>query len=223
MTVPGGSPLLYPPGSQPSIKRIVRARAPTTNDSKNVRQGDEWLDSNSSDWYKLADITGSVATWVRIGGTPGDLQTLTTPDSTVVTPTSGNINFLNGTGINVTGSGSNITFNSTGTVSWSVETGTSANLVVNTGVFSNNGAGVAFTLPTIAALGDSLEIASINAGGWTVAQNAGQDIRVGNQVTTTGVGGSLASLAIGDTIQMICSVANTSFVVAHMLGNITVT
>lgn len=223
MTVPGGSPLNYPPGAPPPIKRIVRDRAPTSNDSKNVREGDEWLDKSSDDWYKLADITGIVAIWVRIGGVPEDLQTITTPDSTVVTATAGNINFLNGTGADITGSGSDITFNVTGSVTWSVETGSSAQLLVNTGVFANNAGGVTLTLPSIISLGEVVEVVAINAGGWTLAQNAAQTIQFGNQTTTTGVGGSLASTAIGDGLQLVCSVANTTLVVTHSMGNITVT
>jgi len=58
MTVPGGSPLNYQVNSQSPLKRVSLNRAPTTNDSKNFREGDEWLDKSSDDWYKLADITG---------------------------------------------------------------------------------------------------------------------------------------------------------------------
>ena len=102
MTVPGGSPLNYPANAQPPIHRISRSRAPTANDYKNVREGDEWLDTSSMDWWKLADITGTVATWVLIGGTPGTLQTLTGDSGGAVSPdASHNIDIL-GTGSIVT-------------------------------------------------------------------------------------------------------------------------
>lgn len=219
MTIPGSSPLNYPINTQPAIQRIRRSRSPTTNDSKNVREGDEWLDESTTSWYKLADVTGTTATWVRIGGVPGDLQTITTPDTTVVVPTDGNINFLNGTGVNITGSGSDITFT---TISWSVETDPTASLSVNTGVFANNAGGVTFTLPVNFSVGDTIEVYGINAGGWTIAQNASQNIQFGNQTTTTGVAGSLVSTVIGDGVCLVCSVADTTFVVTHSMGNITV-
>lgn len=180
MTVPGGSPLNYPVGSQPPIRRVTQNRAPTSNDNKNFREGDEWLDTNAMDWYKLVDITGNVATWVLIGGVSG-------------------------------------------TVKWNVETGTSAQIVINTGTFADNAGGVTLTLPLTFDVGDVVEVAAINAGGWTLAQNAGQNIQFGNQVTTTGVGGSISSTEIGDGLQLICSVQDTTFVVTHSMGNMTVT
>lgn len=108
MTVPGASPLNYPANTQPPIYRISRARAPTSNDYKNVREGDEWLDTASMDWYKLADITGTTATWVLIGGTPGSLQTLTGDSGGAVGPDGA---FT----INVLGTGSIVTTGNPGT------------------------------------------------------------------------------------------------------------
>ena len=66
-------------------------------------------------------------------------------------------------------------------------------------------------------------ISNINAGGWTLAQNALQTIKMGNDDTTVGIGGSLASSGNGDTVHIICSVANTNFVVISSMGNINVT
>jgi len=222
MTVPGNNALGYPPNSQPSVQRITQNRAPTTNDYRNFREGAEWLDKSSNDWWKLSDITGTVATWVRIGGTPGDLNTITTPDSTVVVPTAGNINFLNGTGMNITGSGSEITFNVERQVfPWSVITGATQALSTNEGYFANAGGGVAFSLPSTAEVGDIIYVSGINAGGWSITQAAGQTIHIGNQDTTTGAGGSLFSNAIGDSVTLVCSVQNTDFVVIASMGNIT--
>ena len=225
MTVPTGSALNYTPNSQSTLKRVSRSFAPTSNNYKNFREGDEWLDTTNMDWYKLSDITGTTATWTIIGGASGDLQTITTPDTTVVVPTANNINFVNGVGIDITGSGSDITFAVTAPptfVDWSVITAATKAMVVDEGYFANAGGGVTFTFPAVAALGDVFYISSINAGGWTLAQNAGQSVRIGSSITTTGVGGSLASTAIGDSIFIVCAVANTSFVVVSSMGNITV-
>lgn len=104
MTVPGGSPLQYPPGSQPAVKRVSRARAPSTTDYKNFREGDEWLDKSSDDWYKLADITQNTALWVLIGGT-GAVVDFTVPSGTspVVADSEGSISITAGTGVTVSG------------------------------------------------------------------------------------------------------------------------
>jgi hypothetical protein len=199
--------------------------APTSTDVKNFTISTIWIDRISEDAYMLLSNAGGVANWVRLGGTPGDITQITTPDSTVVTPTSGNVNFLNGTGINITGSGSSITVTNTGIaplLQWNVTTASTATLVVNNGYFANSGGGVTYTLPATASVGDVIYISSINAGGWTIEQNAGQFIRIGNQVSTTGVTGTVASTAIGDGMLLVCAVTDTQFVcVGGSQGNIT--
>lgn len=118
MTVPSGSALLYPPNSQPSLKRVMENRAPTSNDYKNFREGDEWLDKSSDDWWKLADITGTVALWVKIGGTAGAVETFI-PDagtSPVVPNASNEVTLSGSTGIITTGSTNTITWSLDGSV-----------------------------------------------------------------------------------------------------------
>jgi len=218
------------PLSYMGVKRLtppnlsIESDAPTTSDIKNFDLGAVWLDTTTENVYMLVNKDGGVATWQLLGGQQ-DLISITTPDSTVVEPTDGNINFLNGSGITITGSGSDITFTATASpfiLQWEVITDATKTIVVNEGYFANRGAGVTFTLPAVSALGDVFYLSAINAGGWILAQNAGQDVRMGNQITTTGAGGSLASTAIGDSLFCVCSVANTSFVVISSIGNITV-
>lgn len=223
MTVPTGSALSYIVGSQPPIKRVSVPRSPTINDYKNFREGDEWLDNVDKIWYKLANITRESAVWIRFGVGEEDITSLTTPDSVVVLPTLGNINFVNGSGINITGSGDNITVATISNVlTWSVVTTTTANIEIDTGIFINNAGLVTLTLPIAANVGDTMFIYSISSGGWKIEQNASQNIRLGNSITTTGVGGSLASTDIGDGIGIVCSADNASFVVTEMVGNLTV-
>ena len=201
-------------------------RPPTSADVKNFQLGTIWVDKDGEDAYILVSVATGVATWVTVGGNPGDLQSITTPDASVVTPTAGNVNFLNGSGISMTGSGSNLTVAATATpflITWSVQTGATQALSVNEGFVSNAGGGVTYTLPATAALGDVIFVSSVNAGGWTIAQNAGQTIQMGNQATTTGAGGSLASNAVGDSLYLVCWTANTDFLVFNSMGNITVT
>lgn len=111
MTVPGGSPLNYPIGSQPPIRRVSQNRAPTTQDYKNWREGDEWLDVSSNDWYKLADVSPNNALWVRIGGSGGPLESFLVDSGTspVVPDSSNQIHINDGNGIGWTGGTSEMT------------------------------------------------------------------------------------------------------------------
>jgi hypothetical protein len=109
-----------------------------------------------------------------------------------------------------------------GVGSWVDVTGTSQSMAVNTGYISDNAGLVTCTLPTTAAQGTVLRMAGNGAGGWKIAQNASQNIKIGNQTTTTGTGGSLASTNQYDQIELLCTVANTTWVAMSGWGNITV-
>jgi len=105
---------------------------------------------------------------------------------------------------------------------WNEVTGTSSAIAVNNGYIANNGALVTLTLPATAALGSVIEVCGKGAGGWLIAQNAGQTVHFGASNTTTGVGGSLASSLQYDAVRMVCITANTDFVVLSSIGNLTV-
>lgn len=123
MTIPGNSPLNYPPNSQSSVKRITQNRAPTTNDYRNFREGDEWLDKSSDDWYKLADITGTSATWVLIGGTAAAIETLTgNTGGAISSDSTNNVNIVGTDGITTSGSGNTVTITDGGLSSQSFVT-----------------------------------------------------------------------------------------------------
>jgi len=106
---------------------------------------------------------------------------------------------------------------------WSEETGISVGMAVNSDYIANNAALVTLTLPAAAAVGDIISVVGKGAGGWLVAQNAGQTIHKAGASTTTGVGGSIASTAQYDSVEMVCITANTDFVVRSSEGTITVT
>lgn len=107
-------------------------------------------------------------------------------------------------------------------VAWTEVTGTSQAAAVNSGYVTNNVALVTVTLPSTAALGSIVEISGKGAGGWKVGQNSGQTIHFGNVNSTTGTGGSLASTLQYDTVRLLCTTANTDWVVLSSVGNITV-
>ena len=62
-------------------------------------------------------------------------------------------------------------------VTWVDVTGTSQQAESNTGYLADNAARVTITLPASPAVGDLVRISGAGAGGWTIAQNAGQTIR----------------------------------------------
>lgn len=105
---------------------------------------------------------------------------------------------------------------------WNEETGTSATMVVNNGYIANNAGLVTLTLPDTAAIGSRLKIQGKGAGGWRIAQNAGETIHFGSVDTTTGVGGYLEFTNRYDSIELVCITANTDWaVLTAPQGNIT--
>jgi hypothetical protein len=105
---------------------------------------------------------------------------------------------------------------------WNVTTGTSATLAANNAYFANNASLVTYTLPSSASVGDIYYVAYMGAGGFRIAQNAGQSITAGNTVTTTGTGGHISSTDVGDGVWIVCKVANSGFQVINAVGNLTV-
>ncbi len=105
----------------------------------------------------------------------------------------------------------------------SEETGTSVSMVVNSRYIANNASQVVLTLPTTAAVGSTLLVAGKGAGGWRVAQNAGESI-IWNEAsaTTTGVGGYIESTDDYDSVGLICLTADTTWGVISSMGNITI-
>jgi len=123
-----------------------------------------------------------------------------------------------------TGSSSLPTWQATATAfTWNVSTGSTQACAVNNGYFANYNGTLAFTLPSTAAVGDTIQIAQMYAGqGFTVAVNTGETIYIGNTNTTITTG-TLASTDDGDWIELVCRVADTDWQCNVKSGNITVT
>lgn len=105
---------------------------------------------------------------------------------------------------------------------WNEVTATSENMLVNNGYIANNVGLVTLTLPATAALGTIIRVAGKGAGGWSIAQNAGQTIHFGTLSTTPGAGGSLASNDDKDCVELLCITANTDFEVLSSIGVMTI-
>lgn len=139
--------------------------------------------------------------------------------STGVTPTWATL--TPGTGISITNAAGSITLSvAGGGNTWTVITAATLNMAVNNGYIANRAGGVAFTLPAVSAVGDSLKVTGINAGGFTISQGAGQTIYFGIAQTTTGVAGMLTSNTNRDSLEMICVIANTSWNIINAVGNL---
>ena len=92
-------------------------------------------------------------------------------------------------------------------IKWVVTSATSISMVAGTGYICTSGSAITATLPTACATGIQMGLVATGAGAITIAQNAGQLIRFGNQVSTTGITGSWTSTAQGDAMILLCFVA----------------
>lgn len=149
-------------------------------------------------------------------------------DSGSITPVNNEINVLGGTNCSTIATGPNtLTINVTGSggggfVTWSVITSSQSGVAGN-GYFCNGGSQVVVTLPSSSAVGDTIAVAAMNSNGFRISQPSGVSVQFTNTTTTIGTGGSLTSTAIGDSVILVCNVANTSwFAVPGSMGNITI-
>lgn len=107
---------------------------------------------------------------------------------------------------------------------WTVVTGATQAISVDNGYVANAASGgIDFSLPATAAVGSIVRIAGVASGsGWTITQGSGQQIEFGSAATTAGAGGSIASTNANDCLEMLCVVANDSWVVLSAVGNLDV-
>lgn len=142
--------------------------------------------------------------------------------STGATPVAANLSA--GSGISISNGAGTITIAGTGSgIGWTEVTGATQAMVADNGYVANRGTLVTFTLPATAAFGTALNVMGKGAGGWTIAQNAGQNIQIGSSSSTVGVGGSVSSSNQFDTVEFICTTADTTW--THLggpQGNITI-
>lgn len=128
-----------------------------------------------------------------------------------------------GTGIGISGGPGSLTISSIGGgISWQTTSVNIANMSINNGYACiSPGGALTLGLPTTAGVGSILKVTLAGATSWQITQAAGQSIRMGTNVTTVGAGGSLSSAAQGDSVELVCLVANTGFQVISSVGNIT--
>lgn len=118
-----------------------------------------------------------------------------------------------GTNIAVVNAPGSITINATGLagIGWVNVTSGSQAMAADMGYVANFGTLVTLTLPTTAAFGTIIYIQGLGAGGWSIAQNVGQQIIIGSSASTPGVGGSVSSTNQHDSLTLLCVTANTTW------------
>lgn len=139
-------------------------------------------------------------------------------------PAANILNVLGGAGITTSGSGNTITISAIGAAfTWHDVVASPQTLVVENGYVTDLVAGITYVLPATATFGSEIAIAG-KLGLWTITQNANQQILIGNQSSTPGVGGSISSTNVGDCVQLLCITggASTIWRVVNSIGNITV-
>jgi hypothetical protein len=170
-----------------------------------------WDTTDNIMWVCTTSGTSSTAVWQTVIGSPtnGQLRigsTGTFPALTTLTA-GANITITNGAG--------SITIAATGLAgfSWTDVTGTSQAMLGNNGYIANNAGLVSLSLPATSAVGEEIDIIGKGAGGWTISQGAGQQVVIGNTSSTLGAGGSVSSTNAKDSLQLICTAANTEWTV----------
>lgn len=129
-----------------------------------------------------------------------------------------------GAGISIANAAGSITISGTGSgIGWTEVTGTTQAMAADSAYVANNAGLVTLTLPATAAFGTAIVVLGKGAGGWSIAQNAGQTIHVGSMASTVGVGGSVSSTNQWDSISLICVTANTTWsIYGAPQGNLTI-
>lgn len=141
--------------------------------------------------------------------------------STAVNPVAATLTA--GAGISITNGAGSITISGSGSSGWVDQTTASVTMAINIGYTADAGASlITFTLPATSSIGDFVEINGKAAGLYTIAQASGQQIHFGNIASTSGAGGSVASVLQFDCIRLRCITANTIWVVVSSVGNFTV-
>lgn len=166
--------------------------------------------------FALADDLAAVEGLATAG-----LATRTAANTwTTRTITAGNgITVTNGDGV----SGNPTIASTGGGIAWTEVTTAALAVAVDNGYVMNRATLITATLPVTSVFGTVIRFCGKGAGLYTIAQNAGQSINLAGSTSTVGVGGSVAASAQFDCIELVCTVADTTWTVLSTVGNFMVT
>ena len=226
-SIPPPSPLAYE--GQVVVPYILRNFAPQTT-FNTFPVPTIWIDPLHKNAYIQVAKPLGVADWILFGGGSGSLLEIDTPDGTHVKPIAGVINFINGTGFNITGAGNNITFNFNGSVA-ELFTGDSGTAVPSAGNLIISGGSTGLT--TIAS-GHTVSLTGtlgVAHGGTSLATLTAHAVLLGEGTSAVGFAGPNASpnaifMATGATSDPTFTTTGTPYVTgisfdagAHTLAN----
>lgn len=202
-------------------KPIIAQRAPVSSDL-GYAIGQLWVDQPSDAIYGHVESAAGSATWVALGGGTLQIEDIAGDSGTAV-PVSGTVTIAGGTGIVTAASGSTLTINGVGGGYESTVVTADTSMAVNRSYIANKaGTAAVMTLPAAAAVGDSVRVSGLGATGYSIAQNAGQTISMNATSSTTGVGGSAAPTSRYQTMEILCVIANTNFVITYSTDAVTI-
>jgi len=102
---------------------------------------------------------------------------------------------------------------------WTAVTAATLAAAINNGYVLNHAATpCVVTLPATAAIGSKVSLRGLaGSGGWTATANTGQTIQFGNQASSSG--GSWSSTNAGDSCDLECIVANTTWTLTNAVSS----
>lgn len=143
----------------------------------------------------------------------GSVATSFTGDTGVANPSGNNVNILGGPGVTTSAAGSTLTINSV----VYTDQGGSVLVASDTGSFATGAGTITLTTPAAPVQGELLELALNGSTTLVVQANAGQTIRIGNQVSS--VAGTATSADQGDTLIMRFKAATSQWHTTSVIGN----
>jgi hypothetical protein len=172
----------------------------------------------------ICTTAGSVATavWVPVMGPLAAYQVIMGNGLTVAPSP---VTITAGSNVSIVNSGGILTISATAGPSLGLNNVTTPTFTMssNNAYLANDPSSlVTLTLPTAAAFGTYLSVVGQSADGWSVVFNAGQNIIIGSAVSTATTG-SVSSTNRYDSMQLVCTVANTTWTnVGGVQGNLTI-
>ncbi len=191
---------------------IIGEALGTSGDNNTIRIGNNGSGNGQQNRCFIAGIdavnVGSVATVVTEASNQLGTAVLTAGTGITITPTANTITIAN---TNPSG------------MPWTDVTGATQTLAVNQGYVTDH-TNVTYTLPSTAALGDTIKIVG-KLGLATITPNSNQQILMGSASGTVGVTGTAVATNVGDCIQLRCITAGASTIwrAENWVGNWTLT